>query len=266
MRGKQSMSKTAKMNRWLRKIVLFPLAILMGVDGGDPPTPPVDPPVDPPTPPADPPTPPADDLATLFTPEEVTAKKEAVTTAKAEETRRAALTDDERTAEDATKAEEAKANEVPEEYAAFTAPEGMEPEQTFLDIALPEFKELGLTQAKAQQLVDMFSTKLGPAIVQKQQEAWAAEVEGWKQAATKDPEIGGTKFDKSVEDALRAVNTINPALKPVFDQYGLGNHPEFIRAFAKIAPLLTEDTIDRIKGESSQPKSLAERMYPGLPK
>jgi hypothetical protein len=207
-----------------------------------------------------------DDLSTLFTPEEVTAKKEAVTTSEAEETRRAALTDDERAAEDTAKAAEAKANEVPEEYAAFTAPDGLEPEQTFLDIALPEFKELGLTQAKAQQLVDMFSTKLAPAIMKKQQDAWQSEVDGWKATATKDPEIGGAKFDKSVADALRAVNTINPALKPVFDQYGLGNHPEFIRAFAKIAPLLTEDTIDKIKGNSTEVKSLAERMYPDLPK
>jgi hypothetical protein len=208
----------------------------------------------------------ADDLTALFSPEEVTAKKESVTDSKAEEARRASLTDEQRTAEDATKAAEAKANEVPEEYAAFTAPEGLEPEQTFLDIALPEFKELGLTQAKAQQLVDMFSTKLGPAIIKKQQDAWAAEVDGWKAAATKDPEIGGAKFDKSVEDALRAVNTVNPALKPVFDLYGLGNHPEFIRAFAKIAPLLTEDTIDRIKGNTTEQKTLAERMFPGLPK
>jgi hypothetical protein len=208
----------------------------------------------------------ADDLATLFTPEEVTAKKEAVTTAKAEEDRRAALTDAERTAEDTAKAEEAKANEVPETYDIFKVADGITIDPTFLEIALPEFKELGLTQAKAQQLVDMFSNKLGPEIVKKQQDSWKAEVDGWKATAEKDPEIGGTKFDKSVEDALRAVNTINPALKPVFDLYGLGNHPEFIRAFAKIAPLLTEDTIDRINSPTKQAQSLAERMFPGLPK
>ncbi len=207
-----------------------------------------------------------DDLSTLFTPDEVTAKKEAVTAANAEEERRAALTDDQRTAEDTDKAEEAKANEVPEEYAPFKVADGITVDPVFLEIAIPEFKELGLTQAKAQKMIDMFSDKLGPEIVKRQQAAWAAEVDGWKQTASKDPEIGGTKFDKSVEDALRAVNTINPALKPVFDQYGLGNHPEFIRAFAKIAPLLNEDSIDKVKNTSTQSKSIAERMYPNLPK
>ena len=144
--------------------------------------------------------------------------------------------------------------------------DGIVIDPTFLEIALPEFKELGLTQGKAQQLVDMFSNKLGPEIVKRQQDSWAAQVETWKTEATKDPEIGGTKFDKSVEDALRAVNTINPALKPVFDLYGLGNHPEFIRAFAKIAPLLAESTIDKTNSTSTQAQSLAERMFPGLPK
>ena len=207
----------------------------------------------------------ADDISTLFTPEEVTAKKEAVEATKAEETRRAALTDDERTAEDTAKAEEAKANEVPEVYADFKIPDGMEMDKALLDAALPDFKEMGLTQAKAQQVIDLFSTKIGPAIAKRQVDAWQAEVDGWKQATMKDPEIGGTKFEKSVSDALRVINTVNPALKPVFDQYGLGNHPEFVRAFAKIAPLLNEDTIEKINRTDNKQLSIAQRMFPDLP-
>ena len=204
------------------------------------------------------------DITTLFTPEELTAKKESVAATKAEETRRAALTDEARAAEDATKATEAKANEVPETY-EFTMPDGVELDKETLDKVTPLFKELKLPQAQAAKFIDAYIKDVLPAFVKRQADTWKATTDGWAEAAKKDPEIGGTKFAKSVEDAQRAVNTLNPALKPLFDQYGLGNHPEMIRAFAKVADLLGEDTISNTKKNEQTGKSIAERMFPGLP-
>jgi len=148
-----------------------------------------------------------DDLSKLFTPEEVTAKKEAVEASKAEETRRAALTDAERAAEDAKKSEDAKLNEVPEAY-EFKVPEGMELDKEVADEITPLFKDLNLSQSNADKLVQVYTDKMLPMFAKRQQDAWQKETDGWKDAVAKDPEIGGNKFKQSVSDAQRTLNTI----------------------------------------------------------
>ena len=205
-----------------------------------------------------------DDLSTLFTPEEVTAKKESVTAKAAEETRRAALTDEERAAEDTAAAEAAKLNEIPEAY-SFTVPDGFELNQDLLDKVTPVFKDAGLSQAKASALVDVYAKEILPAFVKQQTEAWKTEVTNWAETTKKDPEIGGTKFDATIEKAARALNTINPALKEALDKYGFGNHPEMIRTFAKVADLMSEDSINQAKKNEQSGKTIAERMFPDLP-
>lgn len=210
------------------------------------------------------PAPAVDDLSTLFTPEEVTAKKEAAEASKAEETRRAALTDAERAAEDATKAEEAKANEVPEAY-EFKVPEGMELDAEVAQATTAIFKELDISQGKADKLTQLYTEKMLPMFAKRQQDTWQATVDGWKTAAQKDPEIGGDHFKQSSSDALRVVNTIGtPALKEAFNQFGLGNHPEFVRVFAKMAQYLKEDSFVDGISKGGETKSIAEKMYPGM--
>jgi hypothetical protein len=206
----------------------------------------------------------ADDLTTLFTPEDISARKESVAAAAAEEGRRAGLTDEQRTAEDTAKAAEAAINTVPEEY-TFTAPEGSQLDTELMAKVVPVFKEAGLTQAKANQLTELFGKEILPTIQRRQEAAWKAEVAGWAEATKKDPEIGGTKFEASVANAARAVNTINPGLTAVLDKYGLGNHPEMIRAFSKVADLMAEDTISTQRKNEQTGKTVAERMFPGLP-
>lgn len=185
------------------------------------------------------------DLTTLFSPEEIKAKQESIVTAKAEEDRRSKLKPEEIEAEDKAKAEAEGADKVPEEYAEFKVPDGMQMDKTMLAEALPIFKEMGLSQAKAQKLVDLYSTKIGPAFVKAQTEAWNTQKESWKGECKADKEIGGSKFDASVADAVRALNTIGtPELKKVFDDYGLGNHPEFVRVFARMAKHMKEDSLE----------------------
>ena len=206
----------------------------------------------------------SDDLSTLFTPEEVTAKKEAATAKVTEDSRRAALTDTQRAEEDATAAEAAKLDTIPEAY-EFSIPEGLELNQEILDKITPVFKDAGLTQAKANTLIDVYTKEVLPAFVKQQTEAWTAEVASWAEATKKDPEIGGSKFDATVEKAARALNTINPALKEALDKYGFGNHPEMIRAFSKVADMMSEDSISQAKRTEQSGKSIAERMFPDLP-
>jgi hypothetical protein len=205
-----------------------------------------------------------DDLTALFTPEDISARKESVASAAAETERRAGLTDEQRAAEDTAKAADDALNKVPEEY-TFSVPEGGQLDTELMAKVVPVFKEAGLTQAKANQLTELFGKEILPTIQKRQEAAWKAEVDGWAETAKKDPEIGGTKFEASVANAARAVNTINPGLTAVLDKYGLGNHPEMIRAFSKVASLLAEDTISTQRKNEQTGKTVAERMFPGLP-
>ena len=185
----------------------------------------------------------ADDLSTLFTPEEVTAKKESVAASKAEEERRAKLTPDEIKAEDKAKADLEASNGVPEKY-EIKIPDGMEVDKAMLEEATPMFKELGLSQEKAQKVIDFYSTKVLPAFVKRSADTWNAQKEAWAAEVKKDPEIGGTNFETSVKKANRVLKTLGtPELDKVWSEYGLGNHPEFVRVFARMAQHMKEDDI-----------------------
>lgn len=214
----------------------------------------------------------ADDLSALFTAEEVAAKREALIAAKAEEDRRAALTDAEREAEDTAKAEadrkqeeEAKADQAPEEYEDFKLPEGQPVDVELLNDFKPLAKELNLSQAKAQKLIDLYAEKVAPLAIQRQTDAWNAQLEGWKAECQKDSEIGGDKFDAKVSDAKRVINTIGtPELKKVFDDYGLGNNPELVRVFSRMAQYLKEDSFADGKPVVNGGSALAQRIYPNM--
>lgn len=185
-----------RIKRLLLTMLLMPVFPVMW---NDPPT--GDPPAgDPPAgdPPADPP---ADDLSTLFTPEEVTAKKEAIEAAKAEEARRAALTQEQRDAEDAAKLEADKKGKVPENY-DFKLPEGFEVDKELLELAVPIFKKAGLTQEMAQEFVDIQAK-----LVEKRSEQWEADKSARMEAIKTDKELGGDNLPETKEVINRFVNT-----------------------------------------------------------
>jgi len=214
-----------------------------------------------------------DDVSTLFTADEIKVKKETVASQKAEEDRRAKLSpedlkkeDDAKALADKEKTDAEALNAVPEKYADFTVPEGMEIDQELLGEANPLFKELELSQVKAQKVIDLYASKILPAIMKKQADTWTATVDGWKASLKTDKEIGGDKYDASMKDALRVVNTLGtPELKKLFNDYSLGDHPEIVRVFARMASNLKEDTIDKDgKGGNLKPKTVeevADRLY-----
>lgn len=200
-----------------------------------------------------------DDLSTLFTPEEVTAKREAVEQAKVEETRRAALTDDERNAEDAAKAKADADKKAPESYADFTAPDGAELDKGMIAEFVPIAKELGLTQSQAQRLID-----LELALDSKRQEQRAQEVTSWAETAKKDSEFGGSKLDASLEIATRALNTFaTPELQQALKDTGMGNHPEMIRLMYRMGLKMQEDPLITTQSgqNSATPEARLKNFY-----
>lgn len=145
------------------------------------------------------------------------------------------------------------------EVAAKPAAEAAQAEITYTDFTLPEgfdaknintadvtsfAKELGLNQDQAQKLVDRV-IKQRSDFEATQATTQADVVAGWAVEAKADPEIGGDKFDASLAAAVSVINNpklVNPEFKAFLDASGLGNHPEMIRTFARIAPVFANDT------------------------
>ena len=146
---------------------------------------------------------------------------------------------------DAKPEDEAKpddADVVPEDGKYdLTMPEGVEVDQAMLDQFAPTFKELGLTTQQAQALADKFieaQNQRGEA----QQQGWAQTVEGWVDQAKADPEIGGAKWDSTVQTASGIVKRFgNDAFREYLNASGAGNHPEMIRFMAKVGAMIGED-------------------------
>jgi hypothetical protein len=144
---------------------------------------------------------------------------------------------------------------VPEKY-EFKAPEGVEQlDPQALAVFEPIAKELGLSQEQAQKLVDIY-----PQIQQQQAEVWSKQVTDWGEQVKADKEIGGDKLTASVGQAQKALDQFGtPALREYLHTSGLGNHPELVRAFAKVGKMMSEDKI--IMPNQGGQRSAADILY-----
>lgn len=150
---------------------------------------------------------------------------------RAEEDRRAALTDEEREAED-------KANSGPPEAYDFTELLGGEDAPQLDDEMLGEltttFREHGLTQEQANQYM---------LAAQKLQQKWLGEITqlhvdtraAWRKETAADPEIGGEKLAENLAIAKKALDGFgSDELKQLLNETGIGDNPHFIRMMHNI--------------------------------
>jgi len=210
---------------WLRRVLLFPLFLLMGAAEGEVGTPPE-----------------GEPASGAGTPAEA-----------APEAREAEAAAD----------EDREAAGAPEQYGEFAIPEGDEVVAQALEAFKPIAKELDLPQDKAQLLFDRLLTQVHPLVEARRLEAWNGIVTGWAEAARTDGEIGGERFARNVEVAQRALNTFGtPELTATLNRFGLGNHPELIRLMVRMGNAMREDTIVL---PGSKPgggkKSIEDRLY-----
>lgn len=144
-------------------------------------------------------------------------------------------------------------------YEPFTLPDGAVADEALTEEFLPVVKELGLSQKGAQKLVD-FKAKLDQANLKR----WGDHLSDLRTQAKADPEIGGARYNENLSVAVKAVQKFGgPALQKVLNQYGVGAHPEMIRAFAKIGRAMGETPgLDNGGGSGmSNAKPLHELMY-----
>ena len=151
---------------------------------------------------------------------------------------------------------------APEEYEDFAAPEGVELDAEVLGDFKALGKELNLPQAEAQKVVDL-GLKLQGKWAADQAERFQATRDEWTAETKADPEIGGDKLTESLASAKKVLDSFGtPALRELLNDSGLGNHPEFVRAFAKVGKAISEDTFVGVEKEGGT-KSAAKTLYPG---
>lgn len=158
-------------------------------------------------------------------------------------------------------ASETKTEGAPEEYAEFTAPEGVELDAEVLGEFKSVAKALGLDQATAQKVVDL-GTKMAQQWAAKSAENVQQLQAEWLETTKADKEIGGDKLTATLATAKRAIDQFaSPAFRELLNDTKLGNHPEVIRFAAAVGRAISEDTFVKAD-KSNTPKSAAATLYP----
>lgn len=142
---------------------------------------------------------------------------------------------------------EAKANEVPEAYEPYKLPEGVQVDEALLGEFNTVAKELGLTQAQAQKLVDL-QAKTAAAGENGREEflaqALKTQSDAWVNEIKSDPELGGAKFDATVSTAVKAISTFfGDDFRQLLNDSCIGNNPALIRGMHKIGLAISEDKL-----------------------
>ena len=162
---------------------------------------------------------------------------------------------------------------APEKYEDFKAPEGYEFKSETMDGARTLFKDLNLSQAGAQKLIDFYTAEVKD-VMEAPQKAWEETRTKWLEEVKSDPEIGG-KLDQVKTTVAKAIDGLGDTklafdFRQAMDFTGAGNNPAFIRAFYKLAQKLTEGTSvpgggpSEVRAPNQPPRSAAHVLYPNL--
>lgn len=150
---------------------------------------------------------------------------------------------------------------APESYETFTLPEDLQINESELEGFTSLARDLNLSQAQAQQLVDYEAERM-LAIQSAQQEAWTQQQVDWRNESQSDQEIGGNNFDGNIATAVKALDRFGtPELKSALNESGMGNHPEVIRAFYRVGKAISESSFVPGGSSSTGQKSRDEILY-----
>jgi hypothetical protein len=153
---------------------------------------------------------------------------------------------------------------VPEKYdfAALKLPEGVALDAPLLAAVEPVFKELGLTQENASKLVEAHAKALQAIETKKEADFVKWQADQVKQHQSTLRSEFGLQYDANMATAQRGIARFcSPEMKALLDQTGLGNHPEFVKAFLQVGKMVTEDTPPTGGRPTASGKSAAEVLY-----
>lgn len=138
---------------------------------------------------------------------------------------------------------------IPEKYdfTALKLPEGIALNPVLVDAVAPVLRELGMTQDGANKLVEAHAkatAELFKADETKREEdfkAFMAQRAKDNLAAIRTE--WGAQHDANLATAQKGMARVfSPAAKALLDETGLGNHPEFLKAFLAVGKMVSEDT------------------------
>lgn len=178
--------------------------------------------------------------------------------------------------EDGTENEEDNSSEnkeeetVPESYdfKNVQLPEGYEFDEELADEFSSVAKEIGLSQAKANKLIEFspkFADKINAKIAETFKEAQANQIKAYKTMLNTDPEIGGAKLKEALQNANEAYNAfMTDEAAELLAQTGLNNHPAIVKVFMEIGKQVKEDSITG--GPNRSKERTASDWYPEMNK
>ena len=151
-------------------------------------------------------------------------------------------------------------NPLPEKY-DIKVPDGFELNESLMAKYEPVAKELGLDNAKAQKMADLYASIKQDEIAS-QQAAFDKMQSDYIAQAKQDKEFGGKDFEANLGLANTAIAKFGGQdFARVLSETGVANHPEFVRFFYRIGKLVSEDTAATGAGSASSPKSAAEVIF-----
>ena len=164
-------------------------------------------------------------------------------------------------ADAAKPADDAKPEEVPgapEAYEPFTLPEGVAIDEAVMPDVHALFKELGLPQDKAGEVLGKLlaiQEKLN-GTPEQQQEAMHQQVSelnaGLAEQCKTLPGIGGENFNQSLETASKVMLAFGtPELRDLVTYTAVGSHPEFFKFIHAIGSKMSPDVFEH-GGESAK--------------
>lgn len=163
---------------------------------------------------------------------------------------------------------------APEAYDV-KAPEGMTFDKEAFDAVEPILREMDLSNDAAQKLVAAYGEKVIPMLVERgkaqaeqaQTDAGAALRKEWAEASKADPEIGGAKFDKTIDDVATVWQQfgIKPGvgIRQILDDSGLGNHPDMLRFLARVGKSMGEGSFIPPGGAGSGERKTDKDVFYG---
>lgn len=162
---------------------------------------------------------------------------------------------------------------VPETY-TFEPPEGLnidEDTKGRIDAFAETAREMGLTQQQYQSLIE-YDINRAQQLNEAAVEGWNGRVEGWRQSAKTDKEIGGERFEENIAVAESAIKQFgDPDLRALLrspsqdnpEGMALGNHPAVLRFLNRVGKAIADPSL--ITGERQPPVTRPEeRMYPSM--
>lgn len=155
---------------------------------------------------------------------------------------------------------------APEKYdfAAIKLPDGVKLDEPLLKAVEPVLRELGLSQEQANKLVDAQVKHLAAAEAQRETDFQKFMKDQVTQHQATLRSEWGMAHDANLQVAQRGMARVLSAdAKKILDETGLGNHPEFVKAFFAVGKMVSEDTPPNSNGGGTS-KSLDERFYPNM--